>query len=46
MEMAAPYSIRIFILDGEPEGVKVIDQLNWTGICVAFPRTKWPEAKR
>lgn len=32
--------------DGEPEGVKVIDQLNWTGIGIAFPRTKWPESKR
>ena len=31
--------------DGEPEGIKVIDQLNWTGIGVAFPRTKWSEAK-
>jgi hypothetical protein len=39
--MTAPYTIRIFVPDGDPEGVRIIDQLNWTGKGIVFPRTKW-----
>lgn len=41
----AGYTIRIFVADGEPEGVRVIDQMNWTGIGIAFPRGLWPKVK-
>jgi hypothetical protein len=40
--MSDPYTIRIFVPDGNPEGVKIVDSLNWTGIGVAFPRSDWP----
>lgn len=40
--MAEPYTIRIFVPDGDPEGTKVVELLNWTGIGVAFPRSAWP----
>lgn len=36
-----PYTIRIFVEDGDPEGVRIIDQMNWTGQAVVFPRDKW-----
>ena len=39
--MAEPYTIRIFVLSGEPEGVKIVDRLNWTGIGICFPRAAW-----
>src|SRR6267154_4884759 len=39
------YTIRIFVADGDPEGVRVIDQMNWTGIGIAFPRALWSKAK-
>ena len=39
------YTIRIFVADGDPEGVRVIDQMNWTGIAIAFPRGLWPKVK-
>lgn len=39
------YTIRIFVADGDPEGVRVIDQMNWTGIGVAFPRGLWSKVK-
>lgn len=38
-EMADPFTIRIFVPDGDPEGVRLIDRMNWTGIGIAFPRT-------
>ncbi|HTB21724.1 MAG TPA: GIY-YIG nuclease family protein [bacterium] len=39
--MAAAFTIRIFVPDGDPEGVRIIDKMNWTGIGIAFPRAAW-----
>ncbi|MCA3627754.1 MAG: hypothetical protein IOC49_10995 [Methylobacterium sp.] len=33
-----PYTIRIYVKDGDPEGVRLIDQMNWTGKGIVFPR--------
>jgi hypothetical protein len=33
------YTIRIFVADGDPEGVRIIDQMNWTGKGIVFPRS-------
>jgi len=33
-----PFTIRIFVPDGNPEGVRIIDRMNWTGLGIAFPR--------
>ncbi len=41
-----PYTIRIFVPDGDPEGVRIIDRMNWTGVGIAFPRSKWADTKR
>ena len=40
-----PFTIRIFVPDGDPEGVRVIDRMNWTGLGIIFPREKWPTTK-
>jgi hypothetical protein len=39
--MADAFTLRIFVPDGDPEGVRVIDRMNWTGVGLVFPRTKW-----
>ena len=44
--MAEPYTIRIFVPDGNPEGLRIIDQMNWTGLGVVFPREDWPNIKQ
>jgi hypothetical protein len=41
-----PFTIRIFVPDGDPEGVRVIDRMNWTGLGIIFPREKWPTTKQ
>lgn len=41
-----PFTIRIFVPDGDPEGVRIIDRMNWTGLGIVFPRTKWPEVRQ
>lgn len=40
------FTIRIFVPDGDPEGVRVIDRMNWTGLGIIFPREKWPTTKQ
>ncbi len=32
--------------DGDPEGVRIIDRMNWTGLGIVFPREKWPTTKQ
>jgi hypothetical protein len=39
--MPAPYTIRIFVADGDPEGVRIIDRFNWTGKGYRPPPMPW-----
>ena len=41
-----PFTIRIFVPDGDPDGVRIIDRMNWTGLGIVFPREKWPTTKQ
>jgi hypothetical protein len=44
--MSEPFTIRIFLPDSDPEGVKIVEQLNWTGVGVAFQRLEWPRLRK
>jgi hypothetical protein len=44
--MADPYTIRIFVPYGNPDGLRIIDRMNWTGLGIAFPREDWPKIKQ
>jgi hypothetical protein len=44
--MADPYTIRIFVPDGDPEGLRLIDRMNWTGLGIVFPRESWATIKQ
>jgi hypothetical protein len=44
--MADPFTIRVFVPDGDPDGVRLIDRMNWTGLGLVFPRAKWPEVRQ
>jgi hypothetical protein len=44
--MSDPFTIRIFVPDGEPDGVRIIDRMNWTGVGVVFPREKWSAVRK
>ena len=43
--MGEPYTIRVFVPDGDPEGVKIVELLNWTGVGIALPRSAWPKVR-
>ena len=44
--MSNPFTIRIFVPDGDPEGVLIIDRMNWTGQVLVFSRSKWPKVRK
>ena len=43
--MANPFTIRIFVPDGDPEGIRIIDRMNWTGTGIVFPRPQWLDVR-
>ena len=43
--MPDAFTLRMFVPDGDPEGVRFIDRMNWTGLGAVFPRSKWSEIR-
>jgi len=43
--MSDPFTIRVFVVDGDPGGVRLVDRMNWTGVGVVFPRQRWQDAR-
>lgn len=46
MVMARAFSINIFLKDGDPEGLRIITQLNKTGVGVVFNRSTFAESRK
>lgn len=42
----SPFSIRIFVADGDPDGLRLVERSNWIGKAVIFPRTLLPKIKQ
>ncbi len=40
-----PFTIRIYLSEGDPEGVRIIDRLSSAAKFFAFSRDKWNEIK-
>lgn len=40
-----PYTIRLFIPEGNPSSFKIIDKMNWTGIGLEISRDAWLQHK-
>jgi len=41
--MTTPFSLRIFVADGDPDGLRFVERINWIGKAVVFPRTLLPK---
>ena len=39
------FSVRIFVPSGEPEGLRIIEKSNWTGLGLVFPRSLFAEVR-
>lgn len=35
----SPFVIRMLVVDGDPDGIRMLDRSNWTGKAVVFPRS-------
>lgn len=42
---ADPFTIKIFVPDGDPEGVRIVELMNWTGKGIVFPRVEWQKTR-
>ena len=40
------FSVRIFLVDGDPDGIRIIEKSNWTGCGLVFPRALFAKAKK
>lgn len=40
------FSVRIFLVDGDPDGIRIIEKSNWTGCGLVFPRALFAEARK
>lgn len=43
--MTTPFSLRIFVADGDPDGLRIIEKSNWIGKALVFPRALLPQVK-
>lgn len=39
------FSVRVFLPDGDPDGVKVVEKSNWTGTGLVIPRALFAKAR-
>ena len=44
--MSIPFSFRIFVADGDPDGLRVVERSNWIGKALVFPRALLPKVKQ
>jgi hypothetical protein len=40
-----PFSLRIFVADGDPDGLRIVEKSNWIGKVLVFPRALLPQVK-
>ena len=43
--MQTAFSLRIFVADGDPDGLRIVDKSNWIGKALVFPRALLPQVK-
>jgi hypothetical protein len=41
-----PFSIRIYLAEGSPDGIRLVEKPGWTGCAVVCPRTRFTELKK
>lgn len=46
MTTRSPFSLRIFVADGDPDGLRIVERSNWIGRAIVFPRALLPSIKQ
>ncbi len=45
MSNQAPFWLRILVVDGEPDGLRLVERSNWIGKALMFPRALFSQAR-
>jgi len=45
MNNQSPFSLRIFVADGDPDGLRLVERSNWIGKAIIFPRAIYPQVR-
>lgn len=45
-QLTKPYSIRVFVPAGDPEGIRIIEKSNWSGSGLVIPRALFAEGRK
>ena len=45
MPQQTPFSLRIFVADGDPDGLRLVERSNWIGKAIMFPRALYPHIR-
>lgn len=45
MSSPTPFSLRIFVADGDPDGLRLVERSNWIGRGVVFPRAVFTDVR-
>jgi hypothetical protein len=45
MKTETPFTLRIFVADGDPDGLRLVERSNWVGKAVMFPRALFPDVR-
>ena len=43
--MTTPFSLRIFVADGDPDGQRIVERFNASARAVMFPQASLPQVK-
>lgn len=46
MSTPRPFTIRIFVAEGIPDGLRLVEKSNWVGLGVVCPRSRYPHVKK
>ncbi len=44
--MSSPFSLKIFVATGDPDGLRIVERSNWIGKALVFPRGLLPAIKQ
>ena len=45
MSSQPPFSLRIFVADGDPDGLRIVERSNWIGRTLIFPRALYTHVR-
>jgi hypothetical protein len=45
MSKQTPFTLKIFVANGDPDGLRVVERSNWIGKALVFPRSLYPDIR-